>query len=192
MTKSRKAVEQLVYQIKVTLKGSKPPIWRRILVTEGTTLGRLHGILQAVMGWQDYHLHEFTVAGREYGISDPEYDIFDEPVADERRARLGQLLSSEGFRFTYVYDFGDNWEHELLIEKILRPESGVHYPVCVRGKRACSPEDCGGIWGYYELLEAIQDPDHPEHAELKEWLGDEFDPDEFDLDAINRRCEALL
>ena len=191
MAKSRKAAEQLVYQIKVTLKGSKPPIWRRIQVTEGTTLGRLHGILQAVMGWWDYHLHGFTVAGREYGISDPEYDIFDEPVADEQRARLGQLVSGEGFRFTYVYDFGDTWEHEVLIEKTSHTESGVRYPVCVGGKRACPPEDCGGIWGYYELLEAIQDPDHPEHEELKEWLGDEFDPDDFDIDAVNRRCQAL-
>jgi len=187
MARSRKAGEQLVYQVKVTLNDSKPLIWRRVRVTDSTTLARLHGILQAVMGWEDYHLHEFIVAGIQYGMPDPDYDVFRDVVADERRVKLRELLPGEGFRFAYVYDSGDNWEHEVLFEKTLPPEPGVRYPVCIGGKRACPPEDCGGIWGYYGLLEALRDPKHPEHEDLTEWVGGEFDPDEFDLEATNRK-----
>jgi len=176
-----------IYQIKVTLRGSKPPIWRRIQVRSDTTLGELHHILQGVMDWAGYHLHQFIVGQTYYGVPHPDYG-FD--MADENRVKLSQIVTGEKFKFVYEYDFGDSWEHILLVEKILPPEEGVQYPVCIKGKRACPPEDVGGIWGYYGYLEAIQNPDHPEHEMMLEWSG-EMDPDAFDLDQVNKRLGVL-
>ena len=178
-----------IYQIKVTLKGSKPPIWRRIQVPCNITLGELHHILQAVMGWWDYHLHQFIVGRTYYGVPDPNYDDFMD-MRDESEVRLNQI-ADEGFKFVYEYDFGDSWEHVLLVEKVLSPEPGQQYPVCIKGKRARPPEDVGGVWGYEEFLEAIQDPDRPEHEMYVEWIGGEFDPEEFDLDAVNAALRGL-
>jgi hypothetical protein len=177
-----------IYQIKVTLCESKPPIWRRILVPSDITLAKLHRILQAVMGWTDSHLHQFIVEGTYYGVPDP--DDFIE-VKSERRVRLNQVVAGETYRFIYEYDFGDSWEHELLVEKIVPPEKGVRYPVCIKGKRACPPEDVGGVWGYAEFLEAIRDPEHAEHEDYLEWIGGEFDPEAFDLDEINAALSHL-
>jgi hypothetical protein len=177
-----------IYQIKVTLKDSKPPIWRRILVRSDITLAALHRILQAVMGWWDYHLHQFIVGQTYFGQPHPDYGF---EMRDERRVRLNQIAPSEGSRFVYEYDFGDSWEHILLLEKVLEPESGQQYPVCVKGERACPPEDVGGVWSYEGFLEAIGDPDHPEHEDYMEWIGGEFDAEEFDLDAVNSALRAL-
>jgi hypothetical protein len=179
---------QPIYQIKVTLRDSKPPIWRRILVPSDITLAKLHRILQAVMGWYDAHLHQFIVGEVYYGVPDP--DDFIE-IKSERRVRLNQVAPSEKSKFIYEYDFGDSWEHELLVEKMLSPEKGVRYPVCIKGRRASPPEDVGGVWGYAEFLEAIRDPDHPEHEDYLEWIGDEFDPEAFDLDKINDALSHL-
>ena len=179
-----------IYQIKVTLNDSKPPIWRRILVPINITLGELHHILQAVMGWEDYHLHQFIVGGTYYGVLHPDYDDYLE-MRDESQVRLNQIIAGEGFKFRYEYDFGDGWLHNLLMEKILPPEPGQQYPLCIKGKRACPPEDVGGIWGYYGFLEAIRDPGHPEHEEYLEWVGGEFDPEAFDLDVVNEVLRAL-
>jgi hypothetical protein len=177
-----------IYQIKVTLKGSKPPIWRRFQVTGDTTLGELHNILQIVMGWGNYHLHDFTINGQVYG--DPADDEFGEfGTKDEWRYMLNQVISTPGTRFEYEYDFGDSWEHTLDVEKILPPGQGVQYPLCIKGKRACPPEDVGGIWGYEDFLDAIQDSEHPEHEEWLEWIG-EFDPEYFDLDWINENLNT--
>jgi hypothetical protein len=173
-----------IYQIKVTLNDTHAPIWRRILVPGNTTLLKLHDILQIVMGWADYHLHMYTIEGLVYG--DPEDDEYgDLGTIDEANIRLSQVIYGEGQRFTYEYDFGDSWDHTLLVEKILPPEEGVRYPLCLKGKRACPPEDVGGVWGYEDFLEAIRDPNHPEHDQYLEWAGWEFDPEEFDLEEIN-------
>jgi hypothetical protein len=180
-----------IYQIKVTLRGSKPPIWRRIEVRGDTRLDKLHLILQEVMDWANYHLHQFIVAGNYYGEPHPDYDNWGGEMLDEKKVRLHQIVPGEKFKFIYEYDFGDSWEHELLVEKILPPEKGVHYPRCLKGKRACPPEDVGGIWGYYGFLEAIADPDHPEHEDMLEWVGGEFDPEAFDLDEINERLRTF-
>jgi hypothetical protein len=177
-----------VYQLKVTLKGTKPPIWRRIQVTGDTSLLKLHQILQIAMGWYDSHLHQFIVWGTYYGIPDPDFPY---EIKSETRAKLSQVVAQEKDKFTYEYDFGDSWEHEIVVEKILQPETGTHYPVCLAGKRACPPEDCGGVWGYADLLEAIRDPEHPEHDEWCEWVGDEFDPNEFDLEEVNHELKML-
>lgn len=179
-----------IYQIKVTLKHSKPPIWRRIQVAGDTRLDKLHLILQEVMGWENYHLHQFIVGGTYYGKPHPDYDDFFE-MKDEKKVRLNQIAPREKSKFTYEYDFGDSWEHELLVEKVLPPESDVHYPCCIKGKRACPPEDVGGVWGYDSFLEAIQNPADPEHEDMLEWIGGEFDPEAFDLDEINEALRRI-
>jgi hypothetical protein len=177
-----------IYQIKITLRDSKPPIWRRVLVPADVSLARLHDIIQTVMGWADYHLHVFTIDGVEYG--DPVQDAGEMGYKNEGRYRLSQFVDEEGFKFDYEYDFGDGWEHVVLVEKILPEEKGQRYPVCIKGKRACPPEDVGGVWGYEMFLEAIKDPKHEEHASYLEWVGGSFDPEQFDLDAINARLKA--
>ena len=180
-----------IHQIKVTLYDSKPPIWRRILVRSDITLGELHDIIQVVMeGWADYHLHQFTVGQTYYGVPDPDYEGFVE-MRDESQVKLNQIVTGEKFKFRYEYDFGDSWEHVLLVEKVLPPEEGVEYPVCIKGRRACPPEDVGGIWGYYGFLEAIRDPEHPEHENYLDWIGADFDPEAFDLDEVNAWLQAL-
>jgi len=178
-----------IYQIKVTLKDSKPPIWRRLLVPANITLYKLHQIIQTAMGWAGYHLHQFTIFGEYYG--DPEDDEFgDLGTKNEKRHKLSGV-ASEGFKFDYEYDFGDGWEHSILVEKILTPDKGTHYPLCIKGRRACPPEDVGGIWGYEEFLEAIQDPSHPQHDDYLEWVGGEFDPTECDLEEINEMLAGM-
>jgi hypothetical protein len=189
MTSVRNSVEEPIYQIKVTLKNSKPPIWRRLLVPSESTLGDLHHMIQAAFGWWDYHLHQFEIDGTYYGEPHPDYfDYVD--MHDEQDVTLRQITAGEGFRFDYEYDFGDSWLHQVLVEKILAPEPGLDYPVCIKGRRACPPEDVGGMWGYYNFLDAIADPDHEEHEEYLEWVGGPFDPDAFDLEEVNQALSA--
>jgi hypothetical protein len=126
-------------------------------VRSDTQLSTLHRILQIAMGWQDCHLHQFAIGGQHFGI--PDSDDWTE-VRDERKVTLGQVAPSAKARVTYEYDFGDSWEHEILVEQVLPPQSGVRYPICVAGRRACPPEDLGGVWGYAEYLEAIRDAEH--------------------------------
>ena len=179
-----------IYQIKVTLDVTHPPIWRRILVPGNTSLLKLHDILQIVMDWEDYHLHMYTIEGLIYG--DPADDEYgDMGTLDEANYQLSQVIYGEGQRFTYEYDFGDSWDHTLLVEKILPPEKGFRYPFCLKGKRACPPEDVGGVWGYKNFLEAIHDPTHDEHEEYLAWVGGEFDPEAFDLEEINTRLHRI-
>lgn len=176
-----------VYQLKVTLKSIRPPIWRRFQVTDDVTLPKLHRILQTIMGWQDYHLHAFDIGGVSYSM--PYYpggtDLDEMGMKSEKRIKLNRLALAEKSRFLYEYDLGDSWIHEILVEKILAPDPEVRYPVCIAGKRAAPPEDCGGVWGYEEFMEAILDPDHPEHEEYLDWAGRDFDPEKFDLEKVN-------
>jgi hypothetical protein len=176
-----------VYQLKITLRDSKPPIWRRVQVKD-CTLAQLHPIIQAAMGWECSHLYSFKVDGTNYSDLDMTGDELE--MEDDRKAKLSGVVRGEKFKFRYTYDFGDNWEHEIVVEKILAPEPGKTYPVCVDGKQACPPEDIGGVWGYFEFIEAIQDPRHPRHADFAEWFEDEFDPEVFDIDAVNRRLKG--
>lgn len=180
--------ERLIYQLKVTLKGSKPPIWRRIQVVSDVSLAKLHQILQIAMGWTDSHLHQFMVGQTYYGVPDPQFDF---EIEDEKKVRLSQIAPDVKKKFIYEYDFGDSWEHEIAVEKILQPEPGVRYPVCLAGKRACPPEDCGGMWGYESFLEAIRDPQHPEHDEMLEWVGGEVDSEAFELDPVNQDLKSI-
>jgi hypothetical protein len=148
--KSRSRTAPEIYQLKVTLKGSKPPIWRRFQVALDGTLADLHPILQRVLGWEDQHLHQFRVGRELFGVRDP-HDPFSADVIDERRVRLSEVLPAEKAKLRYEYDFGDSWDHELVLEKILPPDPAAELPRCLAGKRACPPEDCGGLWGYAEL-----------------------------------------
>ena len=177
-----------IYQIKVTLRHIHPPIWRRIQVAGDTHLGQLHHILQDVMGWTDSHLHAFVIGGDTYGVPDPDFPD-DMEMENERNVRLDKI-AQEGGTLIYEYDFGDNWEHKLKIEKVFEPEPGTPYPACIKGQRACPPEDCGGPWGYANVLEALNDPGHEEHEEMREWVGEEFDPELFELDEVNEILQA--
>jgi hypothetical protein len=182
--------QTLVYQIKVTLIGTHPPVWRRIVVPGNTTLLKLHDILQIVMGWEDYHLHLFTLDGENYGDpEDDEYGLLG--TMPEQNYRLSELIHGEGQRFVYKYDFGDGWIHGLRVENVGPAREGVRYPVCMAGRRACPPEDVGGIGGYARFLEAIRDPDDPEHDEYLQWVGGEFDPEEFDLEPVNEQLRRM-
>ncbi len=179
-----------IYQINVTLTDLQPPIWRRIQVRSDTTLARLHGVLQAVMGWEDAHLHQFVIREKYYGVPD-EKELGPHKTRDERKYKLSELVAGVSASFAYTYDFGDNWEHILEIEKTFPPDKSVRYPVCVAGAHACPPEDVGGILGYENFREAIRDPQHPDHNELSEWVGGSFDPEAFDLDEVNRLLRAM-
>ncbi len=178
----RGATPTRVYQIKVTLEGAKPPIWRRLLVSADMTLADVHDIIQVAMGWHNCHLHMFEVNGESYGQPHP--DDF-EDIHNEARITLGKVAPGEKAKIHYQYDFGDSWDHSILVEKVLEPDPAAQYPSCVKGVRNCPPEDCGGIWGYADFLAAIADPKHPEHADMVEWSGGGFDPEEFDLAAVN-------
>ena len=137
------------------------------------------------MGWAGGHLHQFIDGEDYYGPPDLE------DAENENRVRLNQIAPAEKARFLYEYDFGDSWEHDILVEKILPAEVGVKYPVCLKGARACPPDDCGGVWGYADLLEALKDPAHPEHKEMLEWIGGELDPEAFDLEEVNKMLQEL-
>ena len=175
-----------VHQLKVVLRDTE--VWRRLLVPSTTTLARLHDVLQRAMGWQDYHLHEFEIGGVRYGIDDGKG--WGPPPKDERRARLA-AVAPVGISFEYQYDFGDSWDHDITVEALLPQEVGEVYPVCVAGAGACSPEDCGGTWGFAELIEVLADPDHEEHEAMLTWVGGVFDPERFDLDTVNESLSFI-
>lgn len=186
--KKKKTLSDQVYRLKVTLKGAKPPIWRRVEVAGDLTLYDLHNVIQIAMGWYDAHLHQFIVGDEFYGMAEDDLDM---DIEDENKVTLDSLGLREKSKFQYQYDFGDDWMHEILVEKILPRVPDGAYPVCLKGKGACPPEDVGGVWGYADFLEIIQDPEHPEHEETLEWIGEEFKPDHFDLDAVNTRLNHL-
>jgi hypothetical protein len=177
----KKPAAAAMISLKVTLRNTKPPIWRRILMPVSMTLADLHLAIQTAMGWYNCHLHEFDVDGRRYG--DPSYkdDWDDEAVADESCLRLSALARSGVTRFRYIYDFGDRWEHDILIEKASPTGVMKARPACTAGKRNCPPEDCGGPWGYAELIEVLADPAHPRYDEKLDWTGDEFEPETFSV-----------
>jgi len=181
---------EAVYQLKVTLDRIRPSIWRRIQVRGDITLFKLHKILQVVMGWQDYHLHQFLINGECYSVISIEADMLGDDFKDEKRFKLSRVIPGEKFKFTYEYDFGDGWDHTILVEKILRPAEELKAPLCLDGKRSAPPEDCGGKGGYHDALKALKNPSHPDSVELLEWLG-EYDPEYFDADEVNERLKKI-
>ena len=152
-------------------------------------LDTLHHLIQVVMGWEDCHLHMFTKDGRRYSVPSPWDNDFRMPGTprdlDERKFRINQLLRREKDWMAYMYDFGDSWEHKVTLQKILPHDPDVRLPACIGGRRRCPPEDCGGVWGYYEMLDSLKDPNAPNHEEMKEWIGERFDPDVFSPQAVD-------
>jgi hypothetical protein len=179
-----KSTNQTIYQLKITLRDIRPPIWRRVQVKSSTKLSQLHLMIQAAMGWYNCHLHQFSIEGVDYGEPEPDYGL---DMQDEKKVKLSSVIKSEKAKFFYIYDFGDSWEHSILVEKILPLDPKASYPLCIKAKRACPPEDCGGAWGYLEFLEAIKDPTHPEHESFLEWVEGSFDSEFCDLQEINQR-----
>jgi len=189
--KKANALDQ-VYQLKITLWGSKPQIWRRVLVSEHTTLHQLHWIIQGAMGWTNSHLHQFIIEDEYY--SQPEWKLGDSGAEfhNEKEVTLQQLALKSKESFGYEYDFGDTWAHIIRVEKQMPAQAEVRYPVCVDGKRACPPEDCGGVWGYEEFLKAIGNPKHPEHEDMLEWVDGPFNPEQFGLAEANQNLRRML
>jgi hypothetical protein len=176
------------YQLKIELEGASPPIWRRVLVPGNISLGRLHAIIQMAMGWDNAHLHQFIIDKQVY--SDPDFELNEAGgapgVLNEKKTLLTEIAPRAGKVLFYEYDFGDSWTHRIKVEKILKQGPSTGSAVnCIDGVRACPPEDCGGIWGYREMLEALSNPKHKEHKSALEWLGEEFDPEAFGLEEIN-------
>ena len=183
-TARRITTKTQIYQLKIQLRAVRPPVWRRVLVPGEVTLAELHEIIQTAMGWTNSHLHEFDIDGVGYGVPDPEWGLPE--TLDESSARLFRV-AQQGSRFRYVYDFGDDWQHDVTVEKVHAPEQGTRYPCCVAGRRACPPEDVGGPWGYEDFLAALADPTHDEHAHWMEWAGGGFDAGDFDVAATDHR-----
>jgi hypothetical protein len=188
-----KSARATIYQLKITLNDIRPPIWRRVQ-TRDCTLGRLHDLIQMVMPWDDFHLHEFEIGAQRFGALEQWQDNFwgeDPEVGNERKVKLSQLVGQGVKKFHYQYDMGDSWAHTITIEKTLPAEPGVKYPRCIAGERAGPPEDSGGPWGYGDFVEAVQNPRHDRHDELLEWVGGEFDPETFDLEAVNEALQEM-
>lgn len=205
-----------IHYLRITLRDSKPAIWRRVAVPSEFTLGQLHEVVQIAMGWTDSHLHQFMLKDKNLIDRDPGLiarlsdegrwdDIFaatrgmrvfvstttpfGEPTEmegeDEDAVTLGEVCPKVKSKLTYEYDFGDGWDHTIEVQKIETPRPGVEYPACLAGKRACPPEDCGGVYGYAHMLEVAGDPEHEEYDDVIDWLDEGFDPEAFDIDEVN-------
>lgn len=164
-----------MYQLRVALRDVSPPVWRRVAVPGGFTLDRLHRVIQYAMGWLNLHLHSFEIGGRQYGEPDPVGELV---VYDELDVRL-DAVAGKGDVFRYTYDFGDWWEHELVVEDVFQADPDERYPVCLDGQQACPPEDVGGPRGFRELRAVLADPDHSGYQGMRAWLGRDGYPPAF-------------
>jgi hypothetical protein len=172
---------QGVFQLRITLVDVEPTVWRRLLVPAAVRLAKLHDMFQAAMGWTNSHLHSFTIGDDRYGM---QFDEYPEGEIDEKQVTVLRAVG-EHRRFLYEYDFGDSWDHEVIVEDFVRTPLGLKHAVCVDGQNACPPEDCGGAGGYADLLEVLANPADEEHDHLVDWVGGTFDSTLFDLAAVN-------
>ena len=182
-----------IYQLKIALKGSKPSIWRRILVSPDLLLSDFHKIIQSTMGWTNSHLHQFVSGNSFYTVRSPGDDFWDDMDNvdyEKEKIKISHFLKNEKERFIYEYDFGDSWTHSIVLEKILPIDKKKKYPICVTGKMSCPPEDCGGIWGYMDMVDILKQPKHEEYEDYVEWLGDDFDPKFFDKKEVNELLQS--
>lgn len=183
-----------IYQLKVVLLGIEPPVWRRLQVPGSARLDWLHAALQVAIGWTNSHLHQFWLGEDRYSNTRHHFAEFeDDPeIFEEREFTLRQIAPREQDAFGYEYDFGDSWEHAITVDKILPPDAAAATTaLCLDGARACPPEDCGGHWGYDNLLKILKNRKHPEHKSMKEWLGRAFDAEAFDAGKANRWLRKL-
>ena len=178
-----------IYQIKITLLDIEPKIYRIVQVPAAITLRNLHKVVQKVMAWENCHLYQFVKGNVAYAPQSTEFS-FSQGLSD-RSVPLNDVLPKVRHKLVYEYDFGDGWLHEVMLQKILPAEEGVRYPVCIEGKFAAPLEDSGGPPGYCDLLEALDDPQHPVHEDARDWLGENFDPEFFDLEQINRQLRRI-
>lgn len=180
------APDSAVFQFKITLKEVDPPIWRRIQLQD-CTLDTLHVMIQIAMDWDDEHMHEFIIGERRFGR------VVDVDVEEESTVRLSEFVPTLGKKasFEYIYDFGDDWRHEIIFEGMQPPNPKLKYPACIAGERAGPPDDVGGVYGYMDFLEAIADPDHDQHDEMLEWIG-EFDAEKFNEKAATKEMREYV
>lgn len=177
-------------QFKVALRYIRPPIWRRVVLPSNFTLGHLHDVIQIAMGWEDYHLHSFQFGNVHY-TSQQASEMGEMDMENEEIVFLGRVVTRAKQKFIYEYDFGDSWLHEIVVEKIIPFDPQERYPICLAGARACPPEDCGSFPGYCDILKALKAPKKTdEQKKIMEWLGDGYDPERFDLEAVNRRLNG--
>jgi hypothetical protein len=178
---------QSVLQLRLQLADVNPAVWRRVLVPGSVRMAKLSVMILTAMGWTNSHLHAFRVGDKNYGMC---FDDYPEDEIDERGVTVLQALRDER-RFVYDYDFGDGWEHDVIVEELTWPTSGLKFAICIDGQNACPPEDVGGPGGYSEFLDALSDPEHVEHERTLEWAGGFFNPAEFSLAATNAALQRL-
>ena len=173
-----------IFRLRIELLDIEPPIWRVVELPSKSTFAELHRVIQASMGWQNSHLHEFRLEDACYGVPEPGEDTI-----DESSVQLQEVLEGKDWAILYLYDFGDDWAHDILVEDVLASEPGVSYPRLVDGGRACPPEDCGGVMGYSNLLTTLSKPRNREYKRLREWVGSDFDPERFSVEEANRQLQ---
>jgi hypothetical protein len=194
LTNSLKTKSQgtILYQMKITLKSIRPPIWRRVVVPSHITFHQLHKVIQAAMGWEDYHLYEFEIGN--IIIDLPEDELFPSfrEKYDAKKTKISQFFIEEGQKCTYTYDFGDYWQHTILLEKTETSLTPLSHPTCLKGKRACPPEDIGGVYGYMQIVDMLNSTNVDEEIEhFFEWYGGEYDPEYFNIEEVNERLKSI-
>jgi hypothetical protein len=182
------SMKDIIFQIQIVLRGSKPKIWRRVLIPSDMSLADFHEVIQTSMGWENSHLHYFEKNNTFYTLKIEGDDFLDENnKIDYRDLTVADLLTKKHDRITYEYDYGDRWEHDIFLEDITTVNPQIKYPVCIEGKMSCPPEDCGGINGYHDILFILKNPQHKYYENYKDWLDERFDPEYFNIDEVNRR-----
>ena len=180
------------YQIQISLNNYRPKIWRRLLISSDLLLSDFHKIIQTSMGWTNSHLHQFIKNRTFYSARLYDDDLWDDmDNVDYKKIKISDLLKKEKEKIIYEYDFGDGWNHDIILEKILPHDHKLNHPVCLKGKMNCPPEDCGGVWGYSDMLEILKQPDHDEYESSMEWLGGEFDPEYFNMNEVNEMLKTI-
>jgi hypothetical protein len=175
-----------IYQLKIELKFTKPTIWRRLLIRGDVYLDELEHYIKLTMGWVGWHMHDFCFDGVYYGDARSCADL---DFEDETKSKLSDLITEAKQKFTYTYDFGDDWRHQITVEKIMDADPELAYPICVKGAGACPPDDCGGVPGFYHMISVLKDPKHPEHRSMRNWVGYDFDPNEFSVAWVNKKLQ---
>lgn len=177
-----------IVRLRIELEGTQPLVWRKLDIPLSTTLATLHELIQAAMGWWDYHLYEFVIDDRVYGVPSPDDELYERKVYKAKALRLATLMERDMRQFLYIYDFGDNWRHRISLGEIRQGDAGIEYPCFIAGARRAPPEDVGSIQGFEAFLEAMANPKHEDHARMLEWYGKRFDPEDID----ERRLHMII